>query len=347
MEDTPKNEENMSLDHAVGEPGSLVRESPPSAIEEAIVISPNSFHEKVLRKYKEWMISNSGEKQQIYRPPSFNGNWDSVPPEEYILHRLSIIGIPETVGAEDIGKILAKYRTEILTPERLSILQDAYASLNKNLIQYGLSAGSFDPNRVVLVQEQRINEIAGQSRDRLAYTLKGEVGEILIPYDSEELNLEPNTLFDVIVHELGHQVRQKNALDIDASMVLEEGIIQAKAKEVEVATGRTSRRTNEVYTFEAQVATELATNLKVPSLFNLPHSKIKELMGIRYGIAGEVSNPYDDLIYDMIEYLKLFQSFQTEIETTINIADVRVKAMQEGLKARRQAFNKRWQFSME
>ncbi|HAU98714.1 MAG: hypothetical protein UX04_C0002G0307 [Microgenomates group bacterium GW2011_GWF2_45_18] len=307
-----------------------------------VTVRENGFYEKVIKLYDEWVSRGNGVENQIYRPPNFQGDWKTILPEEYVLHMLSTIGIPDNFVATDIVPILHTYRVEALTSERIEIVQRAYEALNENIKEHGLFAGSFDPNSLFFLPEQRIQNIVGNRRDDLAYTMKGDIGEILIPQDSQDLNTETAQLFDVVIHELGHQVRKRNRLDTDATTILNEGIIQAKAQEIETSCGQVSMRTKTVYVFEAQVVNDLVRVLQVPSLFHLPFEQIRELVNKHYETYGSMSEPYGDLIYDMYEYNLLFRRFQAEIEGNENILKERVAQMRSELQAQRQMFDRRW-----
>lgn len=313
----------------------------------------NVFHQKIAEGLNIWKsdLATQGKdiRKEIYRPDKFEDDWSRVDPVDYICHRLSVIGLADSKGvsAEDISGMLSDYRDKVATVERVAFAQECYAQFNTAAQECGLDVGSFDPNRLYFLGGKRIAEIAGSSIDGLAYTLNGSVGEILIPADDAELNNDPSQQYDVIVHELGHQARGRKGLDRDKSTVLEEGIIQAQARLLELTHNKVSRRTNEVYSIEAQIAEQLATTLDVKSLFGLSHQEIRAKMREKYMLPGQVDDPYDDLVYDLITYRRKFDSFASRIDTTDQMTDVDIKKMQTELMQDRLAMNQKWTFKMK
>lgn len=318
------------------------------------IVVPNPevmvFREKIAERVNNWrrvlVTQVKDSRSEIYKPADFEDDWTRVDPVDYICHRLSVIGFAdyEEVSAEDVSGMLFDYRGKLATPERVAFAQECYAQFNIAAQRYGLEVGTFDPNRLYFLPGKRIAEIAGSSMDGLAYTLKGSVGEMLIPADDAELNNDPSQLYDVIVHELGHQARGRRGLDRGGSTFLEEGIIQAHARLLERAHDKESRRTNEVYTIEAQTAEHLALTLNVESLFGMSHQEIRDRMRAEYVLPGQVDDPYDDLVYDLITYRRKFNSFASRIDATDQITDLDIRKMQTELRQDRLVMNQKWRF---
>lgn len=264
----------------------------PSEEKIGLTSEQNVFHQKIAEKLDTWesdlVTQGKNIRKEIYRPDNFEGDWTKVDPVDYICHRLSVIGLADSKGisVEDVSGMLSDYRDKVATAERVAFAQECYVQFNTAAQEYGLEVGTFDPNRLYFLGGKRIAEIAGSSMDGLAYTLNGPIGEILIPADDAELNNDPSQLYDVIVHELGHQARGRRGLDRDKSTALEEGIIQAQARLLEQTHDKASKRTNEVYTIEAQIAEQLASTLDVKSLFGMSHQEIRAKTREEYMLPG-------------------------------------------------------------
>lgn len=307
----------------------------------------NEFHGRVAERVNSW-LERVGvyDRKQLYRPEKASDGWDKVDPEDYFLHRITVIGLPlgsKSVTAEQVGKILQQYREAISSQsEKVATARSAYAEFNQDS---SLQVGEFDPERLFLLPRSRIVELAGDELDGLAYTLKGTVGEIIVPIDDETLS-DPEHPYDVVVHELGHQARQAQGLDEDASRGLEEGIIQANAKKIEQANDKLSRRSGEVYHIETEVAERLGVKLGV-DLFTLSHSQIREKMENVYANLGMVGEPYDELIYDIYDYRKMFDGFANQLETDESIGESDIADMKQQLKAKKRSIYDLWGFSSE
>ncbi len=315
-------------------------------------VPENEFHKQIADRYNEWQrgIVARGEdpKKAIFRPVEYTGDWSKVLAADYLLHRLSIIGVvgEEVKTAGDIGETLKEYREKIATPERIAMAQEAYKDFNAHVKRLGLSAGEFDPNRMVFVSRQRIEEISGES-DTLAYSLDGGFGEIIVPHDSADLNKDPNQTFDVIVHELGHQVRDKLGLDRDRVTWIEEGLIQRNAKEIEIKEDKVSERTNEIYGIEVSVMEQLSLVLGDTNLFGKSQTEIQRLINERYAIAGGTGEPLDDLNYDIRSYKSRRASFVVRLELESNVTDEEVEKMNESLRIAKQMMNQKWGFNLK
>lgn len=282
-------------------------------VEKTPRVEKESFHARVAERYNEWLqkgMENGVVK--VFTPQEFGGDWTEVRAEDYFVHRLSVLGLRPGNGRVteiDIRETLTGYREKLVgDQERLNTIRQAYELFNEKCRKFGLEVGTFDPNRIYLVPSERIAQISKRP-DHLAITMANETGDILIPEDAEELK-DLNQLFDVVVHELGHQARDNKEIDhrhSGGSVLLEEGIIQANAQDIEKENEKVSRRTEEVYNFDSWVARSLAKALGAESLIGFGHQEIKRMMAEKYAYLGGVEEPYDMLIDNMIAYNEAFE----------------------------------------
>lgn len=307
----------------------------------------NQFHGRVAERVNAW-LGEIGEydRKKLYRLEKGFHGWETVSAEDYLLHRITVIGLPlgsKSVTAEQVGKILQQYREAIFSQrEKVETICLAYAEFNQSS---SLQVGEFDLGRLFLLPRSRIVELAGNNLDGLAYTLGGAVSEIIVPIDDESLS-DPNSLYDVIVHELGHQARHEQKLDQNASRWLEEGIVQANARRVEWANNRISRRSKEIYHIEAEVAERLGLKLG-EDLFTLSHDEIREKMRAVYGYLGIAGDPYDELVFCIYDYRKMFDEFACRLETEENISESEIKEMRQQLRIKKRGIYSLWSFDGE
>lgn len=328
------------------------KQKPPIVKEEQSDNAPkeNVFHQRIADKFNDWRKNLITQikipRKEIFKPENFEGDWTKADAADYFVHKLSVIGLPDNkeITAEDISKAIAEYNGKAATKERISFTQECYAQFNTAAQKYGLDIGIFEHNRVYFLSEKRIAEIVGSREDRLACTLPGATREILITADNEELNYDPNQMYDVIVHELGHLARDLRGLNKNKDTDLEEGIIQAQARLLEKSHGKESRRTAEIYSIQADVAEQLAIALGAESLFGMNYHEIREKMITKYKLPGQISDPYDNLIYDLILYRRKFDSFNAGITEETPNADV--LPMNIELRKDRQAMNRIWGFKL-
>ena len=313
----------------------------------------NVFHQNIANGLNVWrsglVAQGKDAKNEIFSPEKFEGDWTKVDPVDYICHKLSVIGLSDIneISTEDVSKTLSDYREKVATVERVAFAQECYTQFNTAAQEYDLEVGNFDPNKLFFLSEKRISEIASTRTDCLAFALTGSVGEIIIPIDNEETNSDPRQLYDIIVHELGHQARFKKGLDTDSDTILEEGIVQAQTNLLARTNNKESRRINEIYAIEAQVAEQLAFTLDVKSLFGLGHQEIRTMMRKKYMLLGQMGDPYDDLVYDLITYTRKFDSFVSKINTTDQITAEEIKKIQTKLAQEHLAMNQKWEFKMK
>jgi hypothetical protein len=321
---------------------------------EIVYYKENPFHQMLAKRCIEWVTEqiNQGKnpRKEIFRPPDFDGNWSKVRAADYFLHRLSILGLPaETskITAEYIGQTLSQHSERVTS--RNNVLSSAYNNFNAASEQFGLSAGNFDPNRLYFLDSSRVAEISGKTEHNLAYTLDGNFGEIIIPNDDKDLNQDPNQLYDVIVHELGHQTRKQMGLDQNISKlreVLEEGIVQQHARNIEQRNGKASPRTDESDMFEAEVVQHLSKALGVESLIGMSHEDIRKHMREKYLVPGQLlGDPYDDLIYDMNTFNRKLDTFASLIESNDQITSEQIMDMKQGLKLQKDSMYRQWKFT--
>jgi hypothetical protein len=311
----------------------------------------NPFHRLLANRCTEWVTEQihqgKNPRKEFFRPPDFDGDWSKVRSADYFLHRLSILGLPaETskITAEFVGQALRQHSERVAS--RNNVLSSAYNNFNDSSKQFGLSAGSFDPNRLYFLDSSRVAEISGNTEDGLAYTLDGNVGEIIIPHDDKDLNQDPNQLYDVIIHEIGHQARGQGGLDQNRSKILEEGIVQQHARSIEQKNGKVSRRTGESYLFEAEVVQHLSKALGLESLIGMSHEDIQKRMREKYLVPGQlIGEPYDDLIYDMIDYKRKLETFASLVESGDEITSEQIMDMKQGLKMQRDNLYHQWKFT--
>lgn len=278
---------------------------------------------------------------EYYHPEHVQPNWENADKSDYICRALSIIGIPKDIDPQHIPKLLKEYaeRREKYT----DVIQNCFRGVVNRLKELGIQEPEtwVHAQNIFFVPQERIAKIAQQNTGDLAYILRDTTfREILIPFDSEEFSQNQDQLYDVIVHELLHRYRDASGKSLPHT-VLEEGIVQSETRIVEKQTQKESKRSIEIYAFEAGVAKMLAEQLGVASLLDVDPEELRKRINEKYAIAGQISEPYDELLYDMRAYVKSFNACVDKIETE-SATDEEIISMKQSLNNKKEQFNRIW-----
>ena len=117
----------------------------------------NEFHKRVADRVNQWLEEvGAYDQKMVYRPEKVGDGWHKVSPEDYFLHRISVIGLPQgskKVTAEQVGQILMQYREAIASQrETVETVRSAYDDFNR---ASSLQVGEFDPERLFLLPKSQ------------------------------------------------------------------------------------------------------------------------------------------------------------------------------------------------
>ncbi len=294
----------------------LVDHNPTEGQEQKLIKKEESsdFLQKVADKYNALVksVTQAGGNplSTVYRDFTFNGNWQDVGAVDYLVHRLSLIGTDGKISItpDDVKLILDRQKLDTSKQEVIDYAHACYRDFNQSAQQFGLPSVNFDPNLMLFLPKKRIRELRnkGPEDDFLAFTLYSSINEIIIPVDSDEFKQDPDALYDVIVHELGHQARRKAGVSGDSDdTFLEEGIVQSHTKAVAQENNRSSARSSGIYQVEVWIAENLARKFVIKSLIGTKQQDIKDRMREIYAHMG-VPEPFTILEDDFYELNELF-----------------------------------------
>lgn len=276
----------------------------------SVETKPENFHAQIAARYNQWLQAGGivDGIVQVYLPANFSGVWSD--PVDYYTHSLSAHGIlpqDRRFTPEEVSKALAQIKSILLENEdKLALTRAAYADFNQQCAAYGFKPQEFDPYTFHLVSKDRIAQLC-QVPVHLAVTFtRNGYSYVMFPYDREDLNQHPDwqdLWQNAVIHERGHLERDANGLFTDslpeASLPLEEGIVQAASRTIAVDNRKAYIN---CFEFETWVAESLAKQLQVESLMRYSHQQIKDMMARRYPQAEFPRHPYHELDYEIGSY---------------------------------------------
>jgi Zn-dependent peptidase ImmA (M78 family) len=309
------------------------------------------FQQLVVKRCIDWteeqISQGKNPRKEIFRPKNFGDDWQKISAVDYFLHRLSVIGLPASsnnISTEVIEETLRQNSER--TSSRIAILTDSFAHFNESMEPLGLPAVKFDAHNIYLLDSSRIIEITSDRKNRLAFSLNEDIGEMIICNDDDDIDSDPNQLYDIVIHELGHQVRTRKRLNKFHSNNLEEGIIQQHARTIEQKHNRISKRTTVVHLIEADVVQQLMKCLGVASMLNMNYKEIQKLVNDRYYSLGRLTKePFIDLVHDLAAYKRIVSDFEIAIENSRAITKNDIEIMKHNIQNQKDYFYRQWQFT--
>lgn len=302
-------------------------------------LQPSELHHQLADRLNDWWQTHA-TKQDIFVPENFT-SWSNSNGEDYYLHILTVYGLGK--GGNVTPELVARFiqaLNDFESTEKYQVQKQASDDFNSSVSHLEMEPLDIDLATFHFVPESRIKEIAS-NQDHLAVKLSIPTADILIPWDSEAVD-NPDELYDVIVHELGHLQRDDpNYLLFDKtqdSIQLEEGIVQAHAVSVEQQNHRESNRSASIYYIERWMVQNLAKKLGFPTLFSVSHQKIRERMNQVFYQGNELSNPYEDFIEDLS---KLSRDF-AQIAEQMGSGELTQKEARNKLQEKKNTVSRNW-----
>jgi hypothetical protein len=299
---------------------------------------PTNFHEDIALKYNDWLLNS---QERIYRPNNFDGDWLKSGALEYMMHRLSILGLGRdrnSVSATDVQKTLRTYTESLLNnPDKVAIIQSAYRDFNDKMVPLGFPLLEYKTSALFLLPIGRIHELSGDS-ETVGFTLKSSGLEILLPIDDIDIDENPDYLYDCAIHELTHKSRNQLSLADFKHNNFEEGLVQVNAIDIERQKGKLSDRSEGIYQVQVSMIQNLQKALGVSTLVNFNYVDIRRLMAEKYanGLA------FNSFCEDMDKLSGFFQKQLSKI--TGDAAAEELDRINGAIQNAKLAIYKKWKF---
>jgi hypothetical protein len=263
------------------------------------------FRSRVTERYN-WYLHHYGGliggRVAIYEVPNFDGDWTQVGPEDYFAYRLSVMGVrPE----EEQSAVSPTQVAAELDRDKTLRMQRAASLLGVLRAYHGPGETPMEQNDFMYVSPGRMRELVSNAEFPAAGAFRygPHVGVLL----NAELEDGGHEFSAQVAHEVGHLERMRSGDDDTEKDVkkirLEEGIVQANARDVASRGDFTDAKALEAYDFETSVAVRLADKLGV-ALMEFSHAEIEQLMRLSPTLSAIAENPYQLLVDSLDTYVR-------------------------------------------